>query len=230
MRFFMALPPSSSSPQKSAARFPGGPRRPRKVRSVLFPPDGENTLRSLARPLAARPTSLGSCCGKDGVTDSSAPPQNDLLERWCRGRAESSRPTPPSSCHPERSEGSVSSVLLCDVWRRGLRILRLRLRMTYLKGGAVARRVVAPHANEHPDGGINHISSLPSSVMACGHATFPPGEGLRADAIRPYPRYPEFPRHPGFPCHPERSEGSVSSVLQAASGDGDYGCFGFTSE
>ena len=44
--------------------FPAGKRngfcRPHKVRFVLFPPDGENALRSLARPLAARPTSLGS--------------------------------------------------------------------------------------------------------------------------------------------------------------------------
>ena len=40
--------------------------RPRKVRFALFPPDGENSLRSLARPLTTRPTSLGSCCVKDG--------------------------------------------------------------------------------------------------------------------------------------------------------------------
>ena len=40
--------------------------RPRKVRFTLFPPDGENALRSLARPLTTRPTSLGSCCVKDG--------------------------------------------------------------------------------------------------------------------------------------------------------------------
>ena len=40
--------------------------RPRKVRFTLFPPDGENSLRSLARPLTTRPTSLGSCCVKDG--------------------------------------------------------------------------------------------------------------------------------------------------------------------
>ena len=40
--------------------------RPRKVRFASFPPDGENALRSLARPLTTRPTLLGSCCVKDG--------------------------------------------------------------------------------------------------------------------------------------------------------------------
>ena len=44
----------------------GARRRPRKVRFTLFPPNGENSLRSLARPLTTRPTSLGSCCVKDG--------------------------------------------------------------------------------------------------------------------------------------------------------------------
>ena len=51
--------------------------RPRKVRFTLFPPNGENSLRSLARPLTTRPTSLGSCCVKDGGYGFFAVAQND---------------------------------------------------------------------------------------------------------------------------------------------------------
>ena len=40
-----------------------GPSRPRKVRSTPFPPDSENCVRFLARPLPTRPASLGSCGG-----------------------------------------------------------------------------------------------------------------------------------------------------------------------
>ena len=55
--------------------------RPRKVRFASFPPDGENALRSLARPLTTRPTLLGSCCVKDGGYGFFAVAQNDKGKR-----------------------------------------------------------------------------------------------------------------------------------------------------
>ena len=70
---------------------------------------------------------------------------------------------------------------LGGVWRRGRQIRPLRLRMMNLKGGTVARRVVAPHNKRGSSSPATPttLQGFPSSVMAYGHDTFPQGKAWR---------------------------------------------------
>ena len=142
-------------------------------------------------------------------------------------------PRIPPPRHPERSEGSVSPVFLRVVRGREKRILRLCLRTTCFKGGAVARRgrvwEAAPHNCVAPVPVISASDFFPQALgddLSHLHAR---GARLGLVVAKSAPfKMPCRAFLTPLPCSSSRSTTHfVGLVLRKGRGNG---CFGFASE